>query len=399
MHPVPAVGPDERFAPARPVVREVLRGEDAAVLPEVLGDRFRDRSAVEDLRPAFGDGPEGRRQVRLPQHLPDGHRLAAIEEDAGAVGIAGHLGAEPAGGERPPHRRGHREAFLGVADRRRQHLRPGHRAAGFEERRPAGQTPGDQGSEETVPRRMGAVPEAAAPGEGRRVRRGRRGADEVQRADGLVFGVVEQRVPADAAQPGHERFDDREHRCAGDRGVEGVPARLQDAEPGLRRERMGGHHHPVHAHPVRAHPLRGRPVRGRAVHAHPVRGRPAECRARGGGRLPRRRAGDESGGERRQGQNRHLPNDAFHGPFSRPPSAARSPVPPVGSLAERYPIPGRRPARRRPRKPAGDGRQGLHAPGPARGARPRARAASHVRSRGSEAGSCSNSPVFRHGFC
>ena len=191
---------------------------------------------------------EGLRQVGLFQNLAHRPGLPALEEDARPVGITGHVGTEPAGPERSVHRRGHGETSLGVLDRRGQDFRPGHRAVPLKERRPTREVPGDERRHEAVTSGVGPIPEAASRREGFGVRSGGRGADEIHRPDFRLLGVVDQRVAADAAQPGHERLHYGEHRRTRHRRVKGVASRLQHPEPGLCGERVRSHHHAVDAH-------------------------------------------------------------------------------------------------------------------------------------------------------
>jgi hypothetical protein len=48
-----------------------------------------------------------------------------------------------------------------------------------------------------------------------------------------------------AAEPGHVRIDDREHRAGRDRGIDGGAAGAQHVEAGRGGERMRRSHHAV----------------------------------------------------------------------------------------------------------------------------------------------------------
>ena len=126
-HLIVLVATPQGLAFDRPVLREVLFGDEAAILPHVLGDPPRDVTAIEVRSAHRRDPSQGRRVVGVSERVARLQGLPGGQED-----LRGRVVPfkEPLA---LPHRRGQRlvqsEAFLGRADRGLNEILPRELAA------------------------------------------------------------------------------------------------------------------------------------------------------------------------------------------------------------------------------------------------------------------------------
>ena len=254
-HVVAAIGRGDRIEPVRRVSAEVRFGQQPVAAFHVLGDRPRDRTAVERVAATLRDRLQRCRQPRIREDLAGRRRPAARKERSRRGGVARQRGL----GTLPLHGNdlAHREAIPRISDRRLQRLCERDRAVLREQLAPAVHDAGDAHGQLSTVR---DVVELAPPELVRR--RGRRGAAaRVQCAYGAGLRIVNQREQV-AAQPVHRRFDDGQDGRGRDRRVDRVASLLEHPQPGGRRQRLAGCDEAVPGHHDRACGAR---VRGRTI--------------------------------------------------------------------------------------------------------------------------------------
>ena len=239
----------QRLAPLRLIVCKVFGSDEATVGLHVGGDAFRQLAAIENVRTALGDHAQRLRVVRIVDDIADalvGAVFAAIELPAGrreretidSRGAIHHAGIGP---EQFDVRTHHPAAF-GPNNRRRndvapwQHTEPRMRLIIRLQRR----WHADRLITEVI--HLAAQDEAITVARFTldqvfphiRARSSRRGCVEIE----ILVEALAWEIDAGAAETrdaGHQRIDDALHQRAGNRGVDGVAARLQHVRAGLRR--------------------------------------------------------------------------------------------------------------------------------------------------------------------
>jgi hypothetical protein len=114
-----------------PVVREVLRGDQAVAALHFGDDAFGDRAAVEAVAAMLGDLAQGPGQVRLAPVAADGRRVAVgVEEQATRLGVLAQ--ARCALTNLVVESKAHLDPVLGEANRRRDNGLEGQGAVALE---------------------------------------------------------------------------------------------------------------------------------------------------------------------------------------------------------------------------------------------------------------------------
>ena len=191
---------------------------DAAVGARERDDLLCNRAPIEDVSTAVGDVFEGGGERRHPKDLAEARGAAIDGEGAERIRVLQH----PETGDQLPLVRndfGHREPLAGVLDRRCQHRGERCGAEATQGFAPRVHGPRD-GHREHAGHRHGAVAALADEVDRERGRGAPAAIQSVQRAHGAVPDEHE----AVAADAGHERLDDAEHRCRTHRRIDGVTA-------------------------------------------------------------------------------------------------------------------------------------------------------------------------------
>jgi hypothetical protein len=250
------------------IVQRVQATEPAQALDHVGGDR----SLVEGVAPAAGDGAQGLGEQRVEDAVAAAERCAVAQEDAGCDGIVGDLAGRADEVEGDARR--HRAAGFRERDRRPQQV--GHVAGavvgGEAEPGVDRARDGDGVGGALVDGGEAALEIPAELGRGR----GPAGAVEGDRQS-AGRGIEDEAVAADA---GHVRLRHAQQRAGGDRRVDGVAAGAQHLDGRQGGERVGGRRHALDAEGGRTRRLvEVAHHRGIASHAGAVPGRRQPARA------------------------------------------------------------------------------------------------------------------------
>ena len=206
-------------------------------------------SPCRTVAPAPRDRLVGGGEPRIPERLPHARRPAVRQVGGGGVGPLrqGEGGACPL----PLDDLAHRKAVARIGDGRGEDFGQLHRSEALEQLVPGVDRAGHGPRERAVPRHS----LVSLPDQRFATDLVRRAAGPVQAVQTLGLGVPDEgeQVSADAV---HVRLHQPQHGVDGDRGVDGVPARLQDVDADLRRERLARRHHPVRGDHLRAAAVR-----------------------------------------------------------------------------------------------------------------------------------------------
>ena len=220
------------------MVPQVARVEPAPLGLDAVGDGLRRLPAIELIGPPFGDPAEGACQVGLPTDLAGARPPAAgeIDERRFLIGLQTAGQSAPLPGDEGTDG----EAFFRILDGRPQRRLPRERAIGGEQLIPGVDAAGHGDGEGAG---LGdLLPPLCA--QCLRVSGCRRAAAAIEGAHAPVIGPAHQGKGV-AARAGRCRLDDIQHARHDDGGVCRIAAGLQDAQAGLRRERLARGDHAV----------------------------------------------------------------------------------------------------------------------------------------------------------
>ncbi len=303
-HIVAAVVGRDGFDPFGPVVLEVLHAEVTAERFAGGDDLSGDGAAVVGIASPFGDCAEAGGQVRIAEELADARRLAARIVRGQELGLqAGFsLAASPSAADDLADGK----SLFGVLDRGGQQLLEAHRSKPLAQLVPAVDAAGDRPGENPF---AGNVFQSFLLEDFSRERVGAAAA-AVEAVQFLRFRVpiADKDVAAHAVA---HWLDQPEHGVGGDRGVGGVPARLEDFETNLRSQRLAGGDDAVRGQDGGAAlvrqlrwavvlagecPSRGKLVKPCRVHCHECEKNCRNTRSQSSMRSHRRFSGESSAG-------------------------------------------------------------------------------------------------------
>jgi hypothetical protein len=220
---VAAVGGADRIDPVGAVRREVGGDQEAATLLHVGRDGGADCTAVNGSGAVACDLLERLRQIAVLKDLSRPRSAAARKKHGGGSVIQPRR-------RRAPLRAndlGHRKPIARVADGRPERRGEADGAVLLEQFRPPGDRAGHRDRIHTVGRyRRDALIEQRVG-----VGIGAGAAARIESAQHLPAPVVDD-CEHIAANTGHRRLDDRQDGGRGDRGVDGIAARLENLKPG-----------------------------------------------------------------------------------------------------------------------------------------------------------------------
>ncbi len=238
---VAAILRGDGFSPGGLVVLKVFLGQETAVLPAEAGDLPADLSPVENVSSLPGDLFQRTGQAGIGQQVPRTGTLSPGKEKALRGGKAGEFGLRLVYLKAKNVANG--VSLAGVADggvENRGHRQFSVASMGLE---PAVHGSGDGDGQESadghgvhsrlfIPIDAGGVGRAPA---------------GVQKSQVFFGGIVNkpEGVPADAAHVGVDHVEDG---IGGNGRIHRRPPLFQNIDSGLRREIMGGGHHPVGGH-------------------------------------------------------------------------------------------------------------------------------------------------------
>ena len=259
--PPAAVIHPQGVAQPHPIVGQVLRRQQAAMLGQEAGDDPTDLSPVEAVGALLGNPSQGPGQVFLDQPLlfPDVVGVGRLERGPVGVKKGGHgvrEGLQPsqpgrAVGEDVPV---HREPVLGQANGGRHDLAQRQSPHGFQQLGIGGDCP--RHGYGTVPRFCGLIPGGAPAVDAsalearihqlEKVLAGGPGKDagSIQRERSTTGGVLGHHA-GDSSHSAHEGFHHSHGKCCRHGGVGGVAAALEDLHPGFGGQRVHGGHQAV----------------------------------------------------------------------------------------------------------------------------------------------------------
>ena len=248
-HFVAAIVDRDRLEPLRLVLDEILHRQEPVPALDLGDDRLAKGAAIE-RRGALGrDRPHRGCQLVLPQPVPLAQRLAARPVDR----LRAIREVLPGAGDRPAERRGHPNTFVGVKDRGLPEIGPRQAAVLLPQRLEPMQVPWRRdrlGGSHHVLEPLGLAKYIGVGGL-------RESAVVVQIAGLVPLRVVEDHGAIAAEDVRVHRLDDGQRRRDRHRGVEGVPAQLENLDPRLGGPSMRRGDHPAGAgRTVRAHDRR-----------------------------------------------------------------------------------------------------------------------------------------------
>ncbi|MBI2983459.1 MAG: gamma-glutamyltransferase, partial [Chloroflexi bacterium] len=232
VHAQSAVLDGDRLRRVGAMRREVLAADGAAGEGDPLGQPFGDRSAVERVRAVPRDLPQRPCEIGLLEHLSRTREPPPRHEDARAL----RVGRD----ERRPLRdrgrqdRAHREAVLGVGDRRREDPVEPEAPVGREHVAPAGDAAGHRGHD-------GSARRVAARAQGLDVDRAGGRAGPVVGDHLALPRVVHEREDV-SADRGRRRLGDRADRRRRDRRIRRAAPVAERGDAGLGGEVVSGRH-------------------------------------------------------------------------------------------------------------------------------------------------------------
>ena len=206
------------------------------MLIRVRDHRLRDGAVVERVPAIRTEHSERICEIRVPEHVPSPGCSLAVDQPRGpGRGLLVSLERSPSVGDD----RRHREAVLGIVDRGLEYLSHAHGAVLLQHLEPAVDGTGNgHRVDPPDPVHVVLVELLVQSLERHPVRRPTTRVE----ADQLLLGGDVDHDERITAQARAVRFHDREHRSRRDGCVDGIAARLQDVEPGIRRERLTRSH-------------------------------------------------------------------------------------------------------------------------------------------------------------